>query len=745
MSRRITIEFLTRGLTGGASNLGKLSKAASALGLTLGALTSIIVKQNETWVNLENQIKMVTSSQEELNKTTEDLIDIAKRSNSSLVSTTALYTKLRNATADMNVTNQDVYDTVETINKAFAASGVSAENASAAILQLSQGFASGVLRGDEFNSVSENAPILLDVMSKALNVTRGDLRDMAQEGKLTTEIVQAALLDSKDSIEEAYGNMTPTVSASFQNMKTSILVISSQIDEIIENSFGSGLHETVVEAIDYIVDYAEKVSGAINGINIAIIHNSMEEQKERIGEISKSVETLIERKKEIESLNADLIASGKSLSTMDSIELDNINGRIKELTIEASKATAEYDKMAKKMNKKKIQFEGAQETEGDSEDADSTRKTAAEILAEQEKAAQALIDLENKKQEEIQRIKDEARQRDSEENKKEYEEDLAQNEAYYNSLIEEAKSGLNSLSEEAKTLTDEEAAYKNIFEFLGLSSNNDISEEKQALIDSLNELSQIRLDFAESQKSIELERLKEQFEEEQALRDEYFQKRLENDEINEQQLKELKTERQEDNMEALAEYNEKVNDVIKSANESRQEIENDTQKKIKTISEKGSEESAASVIGSAESVLSSLQTIGIGSVEVQKGISTAIAAANFAQGISVAWSKGIAGAAEAAVLAAKGAALIASIKSISYGSDGGTTSSSTSSSSSESTPSQEAETASASNTAGIENTAVNDILSELYSKDGNEQISVDFARRMALAIATGQSDGTIES
>ncbi|QMV29146.1 tail length tape-measure protein [Aeromonas phage AP1] len=77
----------------------------------------------------------------------------------------------------------------ETINKAMIVSGATAAEAGAAIVQLSQGLQSGVLRGDEFRSVSEQAPRLLKAMADSLHVTTGELRAMAGQGKLTSQSV----------------------------------------------------------------------------------------------------------------------------------------------------------------------------------------------------------------------------------------------------------------------------------------------------------------------------------------------------------------------------------------------------------------------------------------------------------------------------------------------------------------------------------------------------------------------------
>lgn len=98
----------------------------------------------------------------------------------------------------------------ETLNKGFVVSGASAAAAEGAITQLTQGIASGVLRGDEFNSVMEQAPVLAEMMAKEFGVTKGQLRAMAEEGMLSSEAVISAIMNQSKAIDEQFGKMPMT-------------------------------------------------------------------------------------------------------------------------------------------------------------------------------------------------------------------------------------------------------------------------------------------------------------------------------------------------------------------------------------------------------------------------------------------------------------------------------------------------------------------------------------------------------
>lgn len=98
----------------------------------------------------------------------------------------------------------------ETLNKGFVVSGAGAEEAKNSIRQLTQGIASGVLRGDEFNSVMENASVLAEMMATEFGVTKGELRAMAEDGMLSAEAVVTAIMNQSKAIDEQFSKMPMT-------------------------------------------------------------------------------------------------------------------------------------------------------------------------------------------------------------------------------------------------------------------------------------------------------------------------------------------------------------------------------------------------------------------------------------------------------------------------------------------------------------------------------------------------------
>nr|WP_319487238.1 tape measure protein [uncultured Caproiciproducens sp.] len=106
--------------------------------------------------------------------------------------------------------NDKAIQFASTVNKGMVVSGASATEAAGAIIQLTQGLASGVLRGDEFNSIMENAPILAEMMTKSMNVTKGKLRAMAEDGKLTTDVVVSSIMAQSSTLDKQFAQMPMT-------------------------------------------------------------------------------------------------------------------------------------------------------------------------------------------------------------------------------------------------------------------------------------------------------------------------------------------------------------------------------------------------------------------------------------------------------------------------------------------------------------------------------------------------------
>lgn len=213
-----------RGVQSISEQLNRLQKYAN-WGATLVAgavgLTSL-TRMADGYTNLSSKIRLVTESDREMIAVRQQVFQIAQETRSALASTGDLYTKLARSTGDMNLSQQKLLDITRTINQSFIVSGASAGAADAAIQQLGQGLAAGALRGDEFNSVAEQAPIIMDLLADKLNMTRGELREFAAEGKITAQIMVEALAGGAETVQKQFDGMQMTIGGAFQQLKNSL-------------------------------------------------------------------------------------------------------------------------------------------------------------------------------------------------------------------------------------------------------------------------------------------------------------------------------------------------------------------------------------------------------------------------------------------------------------------------------------------------------------------------------------------
>lgn len=184
----------------------------------------------DTYTNLQNRLRQVTTGTENLSTVTNKLFDIANRTRTAYEGTANLYARVALATKELGVSQQELLTFTERVNQAIILSGASAIEANNGLIQLSQGLASGVLRGDELRSVLEQLPAVADVITKHLKVTRGELRQMGADGKITTEIVLAAFRNA-DNVAKAFAETVPTVSQAFAVARNQFIRFIGETDK----------------------------------------------------------------------------------------------------------------------------------------------------------------------------------------------------------------------------------------------------------------------------------------------------------------------------------------------------------------------------------------------------------------------------------------------------------------------------------------------------------------------------------
>lgn len=231
LAARREVDAALSGLSGTMGRLeasvNRTERSVATVSRTMSGLTNIakglvaalsiqqVTEYANSWVNVSNKLVNAVRPTEQLGDVTQRVFDISQKTMSSLEATAALYGRLERATRSAGTSTADLTTLVSTINKGLAVSGATTQEASSTMIQLSQALASGVLRGEEFNSISENGSRLAVALADSLGVTIGQLRAMAAQGKLTTEVVVNGLLNQSDQIAKEFSSTVLTMGQAF--------------------------------------------------------------------------------------------------------------------------------------------------------------------------------------------------------------------------------------------------------------------------------------------------------------------------------------------------------------------------------------------------------------------------------------------------------------------------------------------------------------------------------------------------
>jgi len=218
-------EKSTNGVTSSFLSLGRVLSATALIGTT-----AQFIKLADTMTGIESKLKLVTKSTMELKIAQQELFTISQNTRQSYDATVSTYSNFALAMGEMGKSQKDILRVTETVNKAIAISGGTAQQAAAATMQLGQAFASGTLRGDELNSILENSKGLAKAIADGMGVPIGKLRTLGSEGKITAEILATALEKSAQSVDEKFGKVGITVEASMTVASNSLTKIVGELN-----------------------------------------------------------------------------------------------------------------------------------------------------------------------------------------------------------------------------------------------------------------------------------------------------------------------------------------------------------------------------------------------------------------------------------------------------------------------------------------------------------------------------------
>lgn len=235
-------------------------------GMFVGASLSI-AKTADHMQELNSQVKLVTASHEEYVAVNERLHQMANKNLTDISATTGLYTNSARALSNLGKSQEEILKFTNAVSLAMGVGGKSASEQASAILQLGQAMQSGVLQGDEFRSLAENAPIILDLVAEKLGKTRAEVRELASEGAITSEVIYNALADATPKLQAMFDKMPVTISGSLERVSNNY---KKFVDKFVNNT--TGLSSVVVKSLLGMADNFETLAkGAVAVAGVALV------------------------------------------------------------------------------------------------------------------------------------------------------------------------------------------------------------------------------------------------------------------------------------------------------------------------------------------------------------------------------------------------------------------------------------------------------------------------------------------
>ena len=217
----------------------------NGVGMIKGAVNSITDTATE-WASVQARLKLVAGSQENAIYLNKQIFESAQRARGG-------YMEMADAVIQVSQSAHDAFpdpikavEFMEGIQKVFAIGGASKEAQKNAMLQLTQGLASGQLQGDEFRSIAENAPMIENIIAKSMGVSRGELKKLASEGKITADVIKNAIMNNMPEIEKQFESLPKTWGDHMQSIKNKAIKAFEPVFQRISDLANSeGIRELV--------------------------------------------------------------------------------------------------------------------------------------------------------------------------------------------------------------------------------------------------------------------------------------------------------------------------------------------------------------------------------------------------------------------------------------------------------------------------------------------------------------------
>lgn len=295
-------------------------------------------RASDTMRTIENRLRLVTSSAEELAFVQDRLLQIANKTNNAYLSTVELYSRVARSAAQLNLTQRELLELTEGINNAVLVSGATAQEAAAGLVQFAQGLASGALRGDELRSVLEQMPRLAQAIAEGMGVTVGELRVLGQQGQLTSQQVIRAIQSQLATLRDEAARTEPTISQALTKLGNSFSSLVGRIDQATNAS------KLLREAMESLASMLQNI-GVEHAPDITEIGVRIAAQEVEVLELTKRLEEA-RRRLEDEAGGRVQVRAGLLRFEVGRLEaeLGAAEARLEELRVQLRQATEDLER-----------------------------------------------------------------------------------------------------------------------------------------------------------------------------------------------------------------------------------------------------------------------------------------------------------------------------------------------------------------------------------------------------------------
>ncbi|CZR99734.1 hypothetical protein CDFC105_70035 [Clostridioides difficile] len=233
----------------GASSTDKLVANAKRLVATYIGLRSVggLINLNDQMTSTNARLNMINDGQQSDGGLNKMIFQSAERARASYLDTAKIVTRVGMNAGKAFSSTKEIVAFAEQLNKKFIIAGATTEETNSALLQLTQGLGSGVLRGEELNAVFESAPNIIQSIADYLDVDIGKIRSMASEGMLTADIVKNSLLAAAEQTNAEFEKMPYTFSQIWTSIKNNAIMIFGVIQKKIEQSMSNKGFRTFID------------------------------------------------------------------------------------------------------------------------------------------------------------------------------------------------------------------------------------------------------------------------------------------------------------------------------------------------------------------------------------------------------------------------------------------------------------------------------------------------------------------